>query len=213
MVSVWIRSGIEKILQAMFTKKFERRIYIAAGVVFFSLVLGVSFGTYALWPANLETGYQPEQPVYFPHSIMAGQYKIECIYCHSRAEKSRYATIPPTTTCMNCHTEIKPKNARGELKESYVEMLKYWEEKKPIPWAKVHDLADFVYFDHSRHLTEVADLECVDCHGKVETMDRVERIYSLKMGWCLECHMEPPPEGSPPEQTTRAPIHCYTCHR
>ena len=98
-------------------------------------------------------------------------------------------------------------------KESIATLLRYWEEKRPIPWIKVHDLADFAYFDHSRHLTEKAGLECADCHGPVETMDRVRRVESLKMSWCLDCHMEPPPEDAPPGQTTRAPIHCSTCHR
>ncbi len=197
----------------MFTRKFERRIYIAVAVVVFSLTIGVSFGTYALWPANLEVGYQPAQPIEFSHAIMAGQFKIECIYCHSRAEKGPHATIPPTSTCMKCHTEIQTKDAHGQIKAGIQKLLKYWEEKAPIPWEKVHDLADFVYFDHSRHLTPVANLDCVDCHGKVETLDRVERVFSLKMGWCLKCHREPPLAGSPAGQTTRAPIHCSTCHR
>jgi len=197
----------------MVSKKFDRRIYIAAAVTAFSLVLGVCFGTYALWPANLETGYEPAQPIEFSHLIMAGNFKIECIYCHSQAEKGPYASIPATTTCMKCHTEIRTKDSSGEIKANVARLLEYWESKEPIPWEKVHDLADFVYFDHSRHLAPASDVECEDCHGKVETMERVQRVYSLKMGWCLECHMEPPPEGSPPGQLTRAPIHCSTCHR
>ncbi|MHC4941618.1 MAG: cytochrome c3 family protein [Planctomycetota bacterium] len=195
----------------MFTKKFDRRVYATLIVIVAALVLGGSFGTYTLWPANVETGYQPEQPVDFSHYIMAGEFEIECIYCHSQAEKGAYATIPPTSTCMKCHTEIKPKNARGELKPAVVKMLEYWESKEPIPWVKVHDLADFVYFDHSRHTLE--EVECEECHGKVETMDRVQRVYSLKMGWCLECHMQDPTERTPEGQETRGPIYCSACHR
>jgi hypothetical protein len=195
----------------MFTRKFDRRIYVAAGVIGFSLVLGGAFGTYALWPSNLETGYQPEQPIDFSHAIMAGQFKIECIYCHSQAEKGRYATIPPTSTCMKCHTEIKVKNAQGELKPAMAQLLESWEKKEPIHWAKVHDLADFVYFDHSRHIA--GGVECEECHGKVETMERVQRVYSLKMGWCLDCHKEAPTELTPEGQETRAPLTCTTCHR
>jgi hypothetical protein len=183
------------------------------GVLAFSIVLGLSFGTYALWPANQERGYEPEQPVYFPHSVMAGQYKIDCLYCHTEAEKGPHAGIPPVSTCMKCHNEIQTKDAQGNVKASIAEMLRYWEEKKPIPWVKVHDLADFVYFDHSRHLTEKANLECADCHGPVEKMDRVKRVHSLKMGWCLDCHKQPPPEGAPEWQKTRAPINCTACHR
>jgi hypothetical protein len=195
----------------MFTKKFDRRIYVATVVVGFSLVLGVAFGTYALWPANIETGYQPEQPMDFSHAIMAGEFEIECIYCHSQAEKGPHATIPPTSTCMKCHTEIKPTDAKGDLKPAVAKMLDYWEKKEPIPWMKVYDLADFVYFDHSRHIAE--EVECEECHGKVETMERAYRVYSLKMGWCLECHMEPPTERTPEGQATRGSITCSTCHR
>jgi hypothetical protein len=195
----------------MFTRKFDRRIYVAVGVIGFSLVLGGAFGTYALWQSNLETGYQPAQPMEFNHALMAGQFKIECIYCHSQAEKGRYATIPPTSTCMKCHTEIQVKNTKGELKPVMAELYDYWERKVPIHWAKVHDLADFVYFDHSRHIA--GGVECEECHGKVETMERVQRVYSLKMGWCLDCHKEDPTDLTSAGLETRAPLTCSTCHR
>ena len=197
----------------MFTRKFDRRVRVLVGVLAFSLVFGTSFGVYALWGANQERGYQPEQPVYFPHSVMAGKHEMDCLYCHSQAEKGPHAGIPPVSLCMKCHTEVQPKDHRGEVKESIATLLGYWERKEPIPWVKVHDLADFVYFDHSRHLTKQAGLECRDCHGEVEKMDRVERVHSLKMGWCLDCHKQPPPEGAPAWQKTRAPIHCAACHR
>lgn len=197
----------------MFSRKFDRRVYAFLTVLALSLVFGVSFGAYALNQGNIERGYQPEQPVYFPHSIMAGKHDIDCLYCHTQAESSAHATIPPVSLCMKCHKEIQTKNAQGEVKQTIQTLLDYWESGRPIEWVKVHDLADFVYFDHSRHLTEKAGLECADCHGPVETMDRVERVNTLKMGWCLDCHMQPPPEGAPAWQKTRAPIHCSTCHR
>jgi hypothetical protein len=197
----------------MFTRKFDRRVYVFLGVLAFSLVLGTSFGVYALSPANQETGYEPEQPLYFPHSVMAGKFEIDCLYCHSEAEKSPHAGIPPVSTCMKCHTKIQTKDSRGEVKASIAALLEYWDEGREIPWVKVHDLADFVYFDHSRHMTEKADLECADCHGEIEKMDRVRRVHSLKMGWCLDCHKEPKPEGAPDWQETRAPINCSACHR
>ena len=197
----------------MFTRKFDRRVHTFGLVTVIALVLGLSFGTYVLWPANVERGYQPEQPVYFPHTLMAGKHDIDCRYCHTQAEKGPHAGIPPVSLCMNCHSEVQTKDSRGEVKESIQVILDHWEEKKPIQWVKVHDLADFVYFNHSRHLTEKAGLDCVDCHGAVEKMDRVERVNSLKMGWCLDCHKQPAPEGYPAWQTTRGPIHCSACHR
>jgi hypothetical protein len=114
---------------------------------------------------------------------------------------------------MKCHKEVQPKDSQGRVRATIQALLDHWEKKTPIEWVKVHDLADFAYFDHSRHLTKKAGLTCADCHGPVETMDRVERVHSLKMKWCLDCHRQAPPEGAPPEQTTRAPTNCSTCHR
>jgi len=197
----------------LFTRRFERRIYVVLSVVLFALFTGTAFGAYALWPANLEQGYQPAQPIEFSHAIMAGKHDIECMYCHSTAEKGPHAGIPSVSTCMNCHVEIQTKGADGELKPDIAKLNEHWESGEPIQWEKVHDLADFVYFDHSRHMAPGTGLDCVDCHGDVAKMDRVYRVHSLKMAWCLDCHMEPPPEGAPVEQLTRAPIHCSACHR
>ncbi|MHC5010153.1 MAG: cytochrome c3 family protein [Planctomycetota bacterium] len=226
----------------MFTRAFDQRVRLLLGVLAFSLVFGIAFAAYALWPANTERGYQPEQPMYFPHSVMAGKHDIDCLYCHSQAEKSAQAGIPPVSTCMKCHTKIQTRDAEGNIKEGIAALLRHWPEPyedtngngaydagepyedldgdraydadvEPIRWVKVHDLADFVFFDHSRHLTEQAGLECADCHGPVEEMDRMYRANSLKMGWCLDCHKQPPPEGAPAWQETRAPINCTTCHR
>ena len=108
---------------------------------------------------------------------------------------------------------------RGELKEGIALLNEYWEKKEPIPWVKVHDLADYAYFNHSRHLNSMKlvdgkRMDCDTCHGDVEGMDVMYRENSLKMGWCLECHMkEPDPAHVKPGETTLAPIHCSTCHR
>ncbi|MBN1443870.1 MAG: cytochrome c3 family protein [Planctomycetes bacterium] len=197
----------------MFTKEFDRRVHLLSAVLGLSILMGVSFGTYALWPSNLETGYRPQQPIEFSHAIMAGKHEIPCGYCHTTAEKGPHAGMPTLKTCMNCHERIQPRDSRGGLKPGIAALLDHFSSKKPVLWEKVHDLADFVYFDHSRHMAPSAGLDCADCHGDVKSMERVERIHSLKMGWCLDCHMQPPPEGSPQGRTTRAPIGCTTCHR
>lgn len=197
----------------MFSRKFDRRVYAFLSVLGLSLVFGVAFGAYALNAGNIEKGTQPEQPIYFPHSIMAGKHEIDCLYCHTQAETSAHATLPTVAVCMKCHGEIQTKDSTGEVKASIQALLDHWEAGTPVEWVKVNDLADFVFFDHSRHLTKKAGLECQDCHGAVEDMDRVERVHSLKMGFCLECHMQAPPDDAPEGQTTRAPIHCSTCHR
>ncbi len=197
----------------MFSKKFDRRVRLAGAVFVFSMLVGGAFGTYVLWPANMERGYQPAQPIEFSHAIMAGKHEIACVYCHSTVETGPHAGMPSVATCMKCHDKIQTKDSHGDLKPGIKTLLRHWSEKKPIQWEKVHDLADFVYFDHSRHMAVRSGLECKDCHGDVEKMDRVRRVHSLKMGWCLECHMQPAPAGSPAGQATRAPITCTTCHR
>jgi len=198
----------------MFTRAFERRIYVAVAVLVFSGLLGVSFGAFILWPSRREAGYEPEQPIAFSHKLHAGELQIDCLYCHSGADKGAHAWVPPVSTCMNCHSEVRPKDDQGNLKPGIVTLLEHWDQDEPIRWNKVHDLADFVYFDHSRHVG--AGLECQECHGPVETRDTMRREYGMKMSWCLECHKQELPEDDPALErgwTTRAPIHCTACHR
>ena len=197
----------------IFTRAFDQRVRTLLGVLGFSVVLGGAFGTHVLWQANMEQGYQPVQPLPFKHSIMAGKHEINCVYCHTGALSSAHAGIPTVTACMKCHKEIQTKDSAGELKVGLALLNQYWEKKEPIPWVKVHDLSDFVYFDHSRHLQNKDRLWCQDCHGAIEKMDVVYRQNSLKMGWCLDCHMKAPDQYTPAGQATLAPIHCSTCHR
>ena len=135
----------------------------------------------------------PEQPLAFSHKLHAGEYEIRCLFCHRAATVSRTAGIPSMETCVQCHTYI------GTEKEGVVELLRAWEEKKPIAWVRVHDLADFVYFPHTAHVA--AGVGCQTCHGPVEPMERITRVASLSMGWCLGCHNK-----------NRAGVDCWTCH-
>ncbi len=198
----------------MFTKQFERRVYLALGVLVFAIALGGSFGVYVLWPSNREAGYEPKQPIPYSHKLHAGELKIDCLYCHAEAEKGPHATIPSVATCMKCHEQVQTKDKDGNLTEGTKTLLDHWEKKEPIVWNKVHDLADFVYFDHSRHMA--ADLTCQECHGPVETFEHMRREYGMKMSWCLDCHREELSEDDPARQRgleTRGPIHCTACHR
>ncbi len=198
----------------MFTRKFDRRVHLAMAVFLLAGLIGVSFGYYVLWPSNMEAGYQPVQPIPYSHKLHAGDLKIECRYCHTQAETGPAATVPPLSICMNCHNEVKTTGPDGRLKPGIATLLEHWNSGQPVVWNKVSDLADFAYFDHSRHLS--AGLTCQECHGPIETMDRVRREHGLKMSWCLDCHKQAPPPGSHAEQlgwSTRAPIHCSTCHR
>lgn len=115
---------------------------------------------------------------------------------------------------MNCHAEVQPKDEQGQVRPEIAELLGHWERSEPVRWNKVYDLADFVYFDHSRHIA--AGVACQECHGPVETMEHVRREHGMKMSWCLDCHkLKPPGDVLATEQdrSTRAPINCTVCHR
>jgi hypothetical protein len=201
----------------MFTRRFHRRVHLATAVVTGAFLFGASFAVYALWPSRQSVGYEPDQPFTFPHRIMAGDARIPCRFCHFSVDEGPYAGIPSVQTCMNCHDQIRPKDRNGNIKPDIASLLTFIDPDtnralRPIPWVKVHDLSDFAFFDHSRH-TVGARLECAECHGPVETMTRVRRVYSLTMDWCLGCHRMPPEDWRTDGRPTRGPTHCSTCHR
>jgi hypothetical protein len=127
-----------------------------------------------------QQGYQPPQPINFSHKVHTGDNQIQCLYCHSSADKSTVAGIPAASTCMNCHTKILKDST--EIQKIAAALA----QNKPVEWVKVNDLPDHVAFNHSRHVT--AGLKCQLCHGPVETMDRVEQFDILSMGMCVGCH-------------------------
>jgi hypothetical protein len=129
---------------------------------------------------GIHQGYSPAQPIAFSHRIHAGESKIPCLYCHFGARKSRHAGIPADSVCMNCHSILSTQTREVEkLKEALL-------QHRPIAWVKVHNLPDFVYFNHSQHV--LSGVACQICHGPIETMDRVKQVSPLTMGWCLKCH-------------------------
>lgn len=155
---------------------------------------------------GVDTGYQPIQPITFSHVVHSGDNKIDCQYCHSSAKNSKTSGIPSVNVCMNCHKSISEYNGElfgghskayldGEIQKVYdaigwdKENLVYKEgyQQKPIEWVRIHNLADFAYFNHSQHVT-VAGVTCQKCHGPVETMEEVKQFSKLTMGWCIECH-------------------------
>jgi hypothetical protein len=185
-----------------------------------------------IYNSNYVTGIEmpPEQPVPFSHKHHVGDDGIDCRYCHTSVETSNFAGIPPTETCMTCHSELW-KNS-PILEPVYVS----YRTNTSIPWERVHRLADYVYFNHSIHIQK--GIGCSFCHGAVDTMPLTWRTSSLRMEWCLGCHREPQayirPRSqvfnmgwTPPENqiemgrnlvkeyniaTTRI-TDCYTCHR
>jgi cytochrome c2 len=165
-------------------------------LVFFVVLCGtIALGSWTwvtLWNTNVHQGYQPEQPIHFPHDLHAGVMKIDCQYCHSGAYKSRNASIPSLNVCMNCHKVVKTESP--EIHKIYDALgydpktQKYDSTKShPIQWIKVHHLPDFVYFNHSQHV-KVGHIKCQTCHGPVQTMKEVYQYSPLTMKWCIQCH-------------------------
>ena len=158
------------------------RVSIAAvvlGVTAFALVGGSlqrsSYLTEAFVPR--------EQPIPFSHKHHVAGLGIDCRYCHTSVEESSFAGIPPTETCMNCHRQIWKDSPMLEgVRESY-------RTGRPLEWIRVHDLADFVYFDHSIHVAK--GVGCATCHGRVDEMPLTWRVATLQMSWCLDCHRNP----------------------
>src|SRR5688572_20639828 len=134
-------------------------------------------------PKTYAVGFQPEQPVPYSHALHAGEMGIDCRYCHNTVEQASHAAIPPTETCMNCHARVKTASPKLEpVRQS-------WETGMPVEWNKVHDLPDYVYFNHSAHVTR--GIGCVSCHGRIDEMEIVFQHEELSMGWCLDCHRAP----------------------
>jgi hypothetical protein len=154
-------------------------------IIFLGILGGVAAAgiTYYATPAYLRVGYQPVQPVPFDHSLHAGQLGMDCRYCHASVEKSGTSSVPAAQTCMNCHSIIKTTSPLLEVvRQSYA-------TGEPVPWVKIHQNPDYVYFNHSVHVNR--GVSCVECHGKVNEMQVVQQDKSHSMSWCLDCHRNP----------------------
>jgi len=186
-------------------------------------------------PGNNQ-GYEPVQPIAFSHRLHAGELSVPCLYCHSAAEQSRHAGIPSAGLCMNCHRfvtapigavrqedDLARKEKRDPRRVMSPELRKLFEalalddslkpdaarRPRPIEWIRVHNLPDFAYFDHRRHVT--AGVSCQTCHGPVETMERIVQVGDLSMGWCVNCHRDATRNGID-GRAVNAVIDCAACH-
>ena len=160
---------------------------VGGGVVTFIVAYYFSY-----W--NTQVGYAPVQPVPFSHRLHAGQLGMDCRYCHANVERSYEAMIPPTQTCMGCHSVVRPESA------SLAPVRESWETGEPIQWVRVHNLPDHAYFDHSVHLS--VGVGCATCHGRIDQMEVVTNQTPLSMSWCLDCHRNPEPNLRPVSEIT-----------
>lgn len=170
------------------------------------LLLASAYYVYGfLMQVGIDQDYEPIQPIHYSHRIHAGSNGIDCKYCHSAARTSKNAGIPSLNICMNCHkniSEVSDTTATAEYSKAFydgeIQKLykavgwdqtnqKYTGKTQPVKWVRIHNLPDFVYFNHSQHVT-VAGIECQTCHGPVQTYEIQKQFAPLTMGWCIDCH-------------------------
>ena len=164
---------------------------LLAGVPAYAILLLYLGGA----PSTTDVGYSPPQPVPFSHALHAGQMGFDCRYCHTTVETAAFAAIPPTGVCMNCHAAIATESALLEpVRQSAA-------TGDPVRWVRVHDLPDYVFFDHRAHVNR--GVSCLSCHGRVDAMEQVYQVKTLSMAWCLECHRAPAPHLRPRESVTQ----------
>jgi mono/diheme cytochrome c family protein len=154
-------------------------------VIFFVAALGFKALINGLFSVGVQQGYAPKQPIAFSHQIHAGQYEIQCQYCHTGVTKGKSATIPSVNVCMNCHNQIKEGALYGTAELSKIQAA--YDNNTPIQWVRIHNLPDLAYFNHAQHVN-VGGIECQTCHGPIQEMEVVRQHSLLTMGWCIDCH-------------------------
>ena len=170
-----------------------RRIISAAVFGYFALFAVLILLLGFRWNTHRKA---PDQPIAFSHEIHVGKLNLQCLFCHDTADKSYFAGVPPVQRCMSCHSAVKTET------EGIKTLTKYWDDKEPVPWNRVHRIRvrNYVYFSHKRHVTK--GIACEQCHGQLAGMPKVRQVRSLKMGWCISCHTE-----------NNAPTDCLVCHK
>ena len=189
-------------------KAFIQNQFLVLVSVVILLLSSAYFAYGYMLQIGVDQGYMPIQPIHYSHKIHSGANQIECQYCHSSAKKSKHSGIPSLNVCMNCHENIAEYNGEEDLEKGYTkdfytnEIKKLykavgWDEDsqsytgdtEPVKWVRIHNLPDFVYFNHAQHVT-VAGVDCQKCHGPVEEMEILYQYSPLTMGWCIDCHRE-----------------------
>ncbi len=216
-------AGLNESRVKSFSEIYEKYHYIGKGLIAILAILA-AYGVWnwLMW-IGVYKGYKPEQPIYFSHKIHAGEQKIDCQLCHSSAKYGKVSEIPSMNVCMNCHRTISEYNAEhymepgkdkafydGEIQKIYAATgwdpakQQYTGKTQPVEWTRIHNMPDFVYFNHAQHVVageqaiinsfnkknpnNKIDVVCKACHGKIDTMNVVQMANDFTMGWCIECH-------------------------
>ena len=216
-------AGLNETRVRSFKEMYEKFHYVGKALLAILAILA-AYGVWnwLMW-IGVYKGYKPEQPIYFSHKIHAGEQKIDCQLCHSSAKYGKVSEIPSMNVCMNCHRTISEYNKDhymepgkdkafydGEIQKIYAATgwdpakQQYTGKTQPVEWTRIHNMPDFVYFNHSQHViageqaiinsfnkknpNNKIDVVCKACHGKIDTMNVVQMANDFTMGWCIECH-------------------------
>ncbi|CAN5121996.1 cytochrome c3 family protein [soil metagenome] len=162
-------------------------------VILLVTATGVTAATwYYVTPKYSRVGYEPIQPVPFSHELHVQQLGMDCRYCHTFVDVAAHSNIPPTQTCMACHTQVQKDNPKLEPVRAS------WKTGMPIPWVWIHRSPDYVYYNHAAHVNR--GISCASCHGQVNQMEVVRHDKPHSMAWCLECHRAPENHLRPVEE-------------
>jgi cytochrome c551/c552 len=198
------KSGIPSLEPVSFWKN---KTYIGLASVVFFIIAGIYISKGAVGLGRMQN-YQPEQPIYYSHTVHAGVNQVNCLYCHGGAAEGKHANIPSVNVCMNCHLAINEYKGDplyredGTEVDGTAEIQKLYDfagftpgqpwdpsKAKPIDWIRIHNLPDHVYFNHAQHV-KAGKVACQTCHGEVQKMGEVYQYSDLSMGWCINCHRE-----------------------
>ncbi|MFM9824727.1 c-type cytochrome [Flavobacterium sp.] len=186
-------------------KAFVKNQFLVLITSIFLLLASGYFVYGYLMQIGVDQNYEPIQPIHYSHRIHAGSNGINCNYCHSAARVGKHSNIPSLNVCMNCHkniAEVTDTTATADYSKSFYDgeiqklykavgwdqsTQKYTGKTQPVKWVRIHNLPDFVYFNHSQHV-KVAGIECQTCHGPVQTYEIMKQFSPLTMGWCIDCH-------------------------
>ncbi|MFN4147562.1 MAG: c-type cytochrome [Runella sp.] len=172
-------SFVDKLREGLLT--MSKNTAIRSATVWFFILMITKASLDGMYGIGIQQGYAPKQPIAFSHKLHAGQYKIDCNYCHTGVNRGKSANIPSANICMNCHGVIKKESP--EIQKIYNAI----EKDQPIEWVRVHNLPDHAYFNHAQHVN-VAGIDCQQCHGEIQKMEVVQQRSTLTMGWCIDCH-------------------------
>lgn len=185
---------LDEVDQEFINQKFDfKKILRSDAFIIIITTLVIAFvaksGIDQLYTVGVQQGYAPAQPIAFSHQLHAGQYEMQCQYCHTGVEIGKSANIPSANICMNCHAHIQNVGGKEGISPEIQKIYNAVDNNQPIEWVRIHNLPDLSYFNHAQHVA-VGGVECQTCHGPIEEMEVVYQHSSLTMGWCIDCHRQ-----------------------